>query len=431
MKRFLSLIFFSLIIITGCSKNGSGDNVKTSTNVSINIDVTAINQPDQTPENFSPSDESLQQLQKVIMESYPLSTNTIFAQVLALNAYVGIPVNSIQSDLPWQVIKPEQWLSFASEPDLGRSYISFANHKPYLLVVTQTGDLWITDKQYTYKHHIARFEKFRMDALLIQWTADDALAFINTGEDNFLFDMNTGNLQKWHFRCSELVLLDESHSLAVKCIHNEKDDYAIILWGGEIIYSEEVPISYQSIIDVENTNDKFSLVRNIAFPLAYFAGWSIDGQTLAYFEIDSGSLIVMDSSGKKIGEYKNRAYWVAHNNPIIPIKWTNQPSKFLVFSAGNRDNPCMEIDLAGEVIAQPACWHFVDFATGRFEVPYYKIDDKYQIIPSVTNVTISPNGEFISFSDRVNGENNFVIINNTTHEVLGRYNFLVFTSTWE
>ena len=421
-ERFLIAIFL-LAFLTSCHPvEGKPTNLEqTEIDVSRVLWITPNQISDDDPgsnisSNFTESAVEIIEVTELPQEfSFPFlqsPTGSIFVHSRDVGLYYYI--DPLQPDLSW----PDTIISsFRSSPSPGgATLLSFSNFADRLAYLDQDCRAWITDLSNKEQSDTGIQINCSNDPLeMIQaeliWTPDDQHLMVIEESGAWIYHIQTEKYEPWNFQCNQLAISPKTSRIAIWCQSTETAlNHAIVEWGGDIWYSDALPENiFLTTFTPENQ------YRWQAFSLYSVAGWTFDGQKIAYFNPDDHQqLIILNATGdmEQRINYTGQL-WAEIDFYVVdhPIKWSSDGKRLLLYVMEKQSNPCYSgedkpLNGSGNLIS---CWHVIDPETGNIIWQPAFRDKQHYLIGD--QATISADGMWLALANRMPSLNALLIVN--------------------
>jgi hypothetical protein len=326
-------------------------------------------------------------------------------------------------------------------PLLGASYypflIGFSNFADLIAFEDFEGIFRISDLMV--EHPIQIYSDPELSPMnstvILTWTPDDQHLLIDpigAPKPALIFHLQTGEIEEWNYVCDRVAMSERSKKLAVWCVSNQDlSEFAVLEWGGEIWYAQQPPEQeiFRAREKVGRSEDElfrlFNLYRN--------AGWSSDGERIAYYDPQdkTGSLMIIDSVGDIQMRIPGKAYWLTEfyqERDFFdghPIKWSKGNRRILIAAVGDTKKPCPEevLTLIDRKYVNPGCWQVVDASTGDIlwhlaDLVAQESEGRLSLYHTYEDATISSDGAYLTIYSFAAADIKFFIIDIETGEII-------------
>jgi len=252
------------------------------------------------------------------------------------------------------------------------SWVSFANFSDLIAYADFQGNFWVADLAKRHPILIFSDQSYSMAEVSLIWTPDDQhliLDFQDPGYQDMIFHLQTSQWEAWDYICDQLAISPRTGRLATWCISPMDNRFIVLEWGGEFWYSDLPP--EQELFHADDVDDP----RFGTFVIYRYAGWSADGERIAYFDPHdaTGTLFITDSHAAVQLQIPGKAYWLTDYYkerdylPGIPLQWSRDGSRILLLGVGSAGELCPEyiIDELERTYSNPGCWQVMDVSTGE------------------------------------------------------------------
>ncbi len=309
-----------------------------------------------------------------------------------------------------------------------------------ILTYSTPNELWISDVSFNKPQLIftdleQRFNSIdslsAWENLNLVWSPDDLYLFLYHKESphlSLIYDLANDELEPWYWECNSVVISPKSGNLATLCFASEsmsdKMEYAILEWGGEIWFTNSLPVEPF----LSPSSDNVMLWE-----------WSPSGEMLAYFDPNDTErlLFIVDSQGNKrmllsgislFTESDIEGFQQYEFQNSSPFVWVNGGSILMVEGFDVLDKNCPKFitpyDPELDISSWP-CWQAIHVKTG--EVMWSESDlannllsiNSNDVVESldlnISRVVGSPTSQMIAVQI-LNPEPRIIVVNLETNE---------------
>jgi hypothetical protein len=430
-RYLLCLCLAVLVAATACGPSPNADSTITATTASMdNRSSAETSVPTPVTEQTLPSSPATAQPPFPTPSATPTITSTttnvvstpfietVAAEDVLYRLAYGTSYNLLEIGLlgehaePQHLHTPAQMSNSVGRTDPGpadaltAAFAHFSNRFAYWTQI-ETGKLWVSDLAYqdpqaVYTddrdlHHMSGVESGEFKLV---WTPDDLHVILDSQDaayESLIYHLETGTVEQWPWKCDRVAQSPYTSRLATWCRSVSGDDrFAIIEWGGEILYSDSGPEAYLFISDQLETN----------------SAWSADGEAVAYFDPadPDGHLFIVDSTGVQTRLFPGAAWWSTEDTlrskialPDRLIAWSDDGSALLVFAHELGTNSCPlwmnQSSQSPDHGYDIPCWQAVDVASGK---PIWSIansvDEDFSSYLQFYDAAVSPSGSLVALS---------------------------------
>ena len=323
--------------------------------------------------------------------------------------------------------------------------IGFANFENRMAYQDNQAKIWIADLLNRHPIEILSARGASQQELMFTWTPDDQhliVDFDQPEQPDLIFHLQTGQWEVWDYVCDRLAYSPVSQKIAIWCPSAANNNFLVFEWGGESWYSENPP--EQEVLISQEKPDSPIDKRFSAFPIYRNAGWSSDGESMAYYDPrdETGSLTIINSYGEVQKHIYGIAYWLTdfyQEHPYLPgwpVQWSLDGSRLLVLAIGGSTNACSDFvsTFENKVYHNPGCWQVIDTTTSEIiwqdSGLHYNLNAGIFIRNQYHEATISRQGQYISLFSLVPADIRFYIIDVETNSILYEQPWDIFRMRW-
>lgn len=299
------ILIFTVIIIMvlgGCTPSLENDNVLVTSqpsDIPRNTPMTELSTPSQTPirTQFSPTSTPSLQITTPTPQSLVTQTATLQSihnvnlgsvigfdgtQFLSVDLASGGTSTLFEGDLngnalSWKALSPNRkWLAYS---------IRFSEYSALTLV----------DLTEPHANTTVNIPHLVTEEIHFEWSPDSSYILMSVEESitpslssplpqvtQYLYSIQSGQLQMWQWYCEAIGISPRSNSLAIWCtpIDDNESEYAVIEWGGEIWLSST---QVQPMIPIASRDLFNSSV------------WLDDGNSIVYRSIDNPNSLLLST----------------------------------------------------------------------------------------------------------------------------------------